>query len=256
MHLSYGTKRVLDILNTIIDWFLAIILLINLYNLAMRNIRHIDMPMLGGWGYAVVVSGSMEPAISVNDVVFIKAQPSYGRGDVITFIDQDSPSKALVTHRIARVEKDGFVTKGDANNTEDHGFVKLSDVQGKVRYVLPYVGATLLIAQTPRGVLLLILLALLFIELPYRIRTRYKKASPERIEEIKDKLTGGKEVKKFTPDLYMEENDGTYKAPEKTKKQKDFEKELDRRWHKKMKYKVYVPDEKHWDISLDDNSKK
>ena len=101
--------------------------------------------------------------------------------------------------------------------------------------------------------LLSYLLFYCFLLLPYQLRTRYKKATEERIDEIRKKIGPGSEKKKFTPDLFMEENDGSYRAPEKTKKQIDFEREVDWRRRRKQRRKVFVPDEKQWDISIDED---
>ena len=253
MKLNYTGRRIWGIVDTIVDWILIIVLLISLYNVFERKVLKSPLPMIGGYGYAVVLSGSMLPEIDVSDVVIIKEKSHYQEGDIITFIDQDSPSKALVTHRVIEVSKEGYKTKGDNNNMVDPGLVKPADIKGHVVKTVSYIGATLLFIQKPVGTLCMILLALLFIELPYQLRTRYKKATEERIDEIRKKIGSGSEKKKFTPDLFMEENDGSYRAPEKTKKQIDFEREVDWRRRRKQRRKVFVPDEKQWDISIDED---
>lgn len=247
MKLSYTGRRILGVLGVVFDLLLVVILLVSLYNIISRKLFDEPMPKIGGFGYAVVVSGSMEPEISISDVVYVKEKAEYVEGDIITFVDADSPSKSLVTHRIVEVKPEGYVTKGDANNAKDEGLVELKNVKGAVIKTIPYFGASLLWVQKPVGMLCMILLALLFIELPYRARTTYKKATDEKIEKFKNKFTP-KEEKKFTPDLYWEENDGSYKAPEKTRAQIDFEKEVDWRRRHKQKKRIYVPDEKHWSI--------
>ena len=247
--MSYKQKRAWMAVNTVINWLLVGVLLVNLYNIAMRNFYDDPLPELFGYGYAVVVSGSMEPTIAIEDTIIVHAEDKYGVGDIITFVDTDSPSGALVTHRIVAVNGDGtFVTKGDANTAEDKTYVEKSNVMGKVVYSFPIFGSILLFVQKPIGTLCLLLFALIFIELPYQLRTRYGKATKARIEEIRKVIGPGSEKKKFTPDLYWEFNDGSYTIPDKTKRQMDFEEELDRRWYKKMKRKVYKPDEEHWNI--------
>lgn len=247
MKLGYTGRRIWGVVDTIVDLILIIVLLISLYNLVQRKVFKSPLPMIGGYGYAVVLSGSMLPEIEVSDVVVIKEKSRYEVGDIITFIDQDSPSKALVTHRVIEVSKDGYKTKGDNNNMVDQGLVAPADIKGHVVKTIGFIGSTLLFIQKPVGTLCLILLALLFIELPYRLRTTYRKATEDKIKEIREKFEP-KEEKKFTPDLYWEENDGSYRAPEKTKKQIDFEKEVNWRRKHKQKKKVYVPDEQHWNL--------
>lgn len=70
-----------------------------------------------------IVSGSMEPTIATNSLIFVEAvKPSAIRsGDIITF---DPPGDTpRVTHRVVEREKIGgewyFTTKGDANESRD-----------------------------------------------------------------------------------------------------------------------------------------
>lgn len=248
MALNYTGRRIFEVLTFILDWILIVVLLISLYNIFMKKVRHDPLPMIAGRGYAVTVSGSMEPSIEVGDIVLIKTQPKYEVGDVITFVDKDSPNKSLVTHRIVEITEDGYITKGDANNTADRGYVEPSYIKGAAVYLIHYFGSTLLFIQKPAGTLLMVLLALLLIELPHHIRVRYRKETMEALDNVIHKVEI-QEKEKLTPDLVWETNDGSYRAPEKTKKQIDFEKELDWRRRRKRKEKVYVPEEGHWDIS-------
>lgn len=100
----------------------------------------------------VVQSGSMEPTIMTGDVIVIKKSYEYKTGDVITFNDTHS---RRVTHRIsANVsgKKDEFVTKGDANRTEDNAVVNISDILGKVVYTIPDLGYFIVFAKKPVGI--------------------------------------------------------------------------------------------------------
>lgn len=247
MKLNYAGRRAFEVFTFILDWILIMVLLISLYNVFVRKVRHEPLPMLFGRGYAVTVSGSMEPAIAIGDIVWIKEQPTYEVGDIIVFVDKDSPNKSLVTHRIIDVKEDGYVTKGDNNNTADSGLVEPHYIKGEVTYLIHYFGATLLFIQKPAGTLMMLLLALLLIELPYRIRTRYREETMAALDSVIHRVEiQGKET--LTPDKTWEHNDGSYRAPEKTKKQIDFERELDWRRRRKQKQKVFVPDEGQWDI--------
>lgn len=227
-------SRLLFILNNLFDFLLVCVLLINLYNIAMRNIYHRQIPMLFDYGYAVVVSGSMSPAFDVDDVVYIKHKDTYEVGDIITFIDENSPEQSLVTHRIIEETEDGFITKGDANNTADDGIVKPESIQGCVAFVMPFVGASVLWMRKPVGTLVMILLALLLIELPYQIRTRTKRASQETISEIRDSLNPEARSKIYAPDLFEDDSLS--------------DKEKSKIVNSKKRPKVYVPEEGQWDI--------
>lgn len=63
-----------------------------------------------------VATGSMTPTIGVGNVVVVQPQAEYRKGDIITFITHDGKT---ITHRIAEVKPEGYVTKGDANNHTD-----------------------------------------------------------------------------------------------------------------------------------------
>jgi signal peptidase len=67
-----------------------------------------------------VVTGSMEDHIHVGDYILIYRKNDYQIGDVVTFKEKDS----MITHRIIREENGYFITKGDANNTEDEKISK------------------------------------------------------------------------------------------------------------------------------------
>ena len=50
-----------------------------------------------GWRQMVISSGSMEPAISVGDLILVRRQPAYRVGEVVTY---RLPDGAYITHRI------------------------------------------------------------------------------------------------------------------------------------------------------------
>jgi signal peptidase I len=104
-------------------------------------------PMAVGWTPTVVTSGSMEPSLSVGDVVHIDESVDFNRlgaGSVIAFDDPGLPGMR-VTHRVTGVEfaEDrvvGYRTKGDANSAADSTIVPVENVYGAGRLVVPYAG--------------------------------------------------------------------------------------------------------------------
>lgn len=122
-------------------------------------IFHQENPELFGWSFAVVLSGSMEPAFSAGDLLLIHRQDSYRQREIVTF----SESGTLITHRIAEETEEGFVTKGDANNAPDENLVSTDRIYGKVAAVIPGVGKAVLFLRRPAGLLgILLLSGLLF----------------------------------------------------------------------------------------------
>jgi signal peptidase I len=92
------------------------------------------------WYHIVsIVSGSMEPAIATGSLVVVTPAPAVLEpGMVISFIGDGR----LVTHRVVAVRPDGLpVTRGDANNVDDH-FAKVT-VVGRVAFSIPLLGFVL-----------------------------------------------------------------------------------------------------------------
>ncbi|MDA1061261.1 MAG: signal peptidase I [bacterium] len=113
--------------------------------------------LITGYKVLMVQSGSMEPTIMTGDVIVVKKSQEYSVGDVISFTDDHSRK---VTHRIASVSPDlvrGFVTKGDANRTEDNAVVPLISIIGKVIYTIPGLGYFIVFAKKPIGIVILII---------------------------------------------------------------------------------------------------
>ena len=135
------------------------------------------LPKLFGWSNAVVISGSMKPELEINDVVIAHEQKEYRAGDVILFRDE---SGITVCHRIVSQEADGFVTKGDDNNTPDQRRVPPGDVHGKVVLVIPRVGVIQQVMAKPWVMALAGGIAALVVFLSYFLRGR----KPEQEESL------------------------------------------------------------------------
>ena len=69
----------------------------------------------------------MEDNINVGDYVLVVKKDNYEVGDIITY----KKDNYFVTHRIIKKNNYDYITKGDANNTEDE-MINISNVIGKV----------------------------------------------------------------------------------------------------------------------------
>ncbi|MGI5906949.1 MAG: signal peptidase I, partial [Candidatus Pararuminococcus gallinarum] len=123
----------------LITVLLVLLLICNLYLITMNRILGVEHPTILGYSTAVVASGSMEPALSVDDLILNHVQTSYEEGDIITFQSGGS----LTTHRIVSVTNEGYITRGDANNTYDQNVTPPEAVIGRVVGVIPRVGSVL-----------------------------------------------------------------------------------------------------------------
>ena len=82
-----------------------------------------EPPSIGGVTPLIVLSGSMDPLIKENDIIFVSyiSAEDVKEGDVIAFFDPMSKSNAIATHRVMDIytdEESGktyAVTAGDAN---------------------------------------------------------------------------------------------------------------------------------------------
>lgn len=104
--------------------------------------------VIGAFKYQpiAVLSGSMSPTFNRGDAAVVRKltdneKLDLGKGDVIQF----ASGNKYVIHRIVDVTNDAygnklFITKGDANNTNDTGNVKNADIVGKVSFVIPFIG--------------------------------------------------------------------------------------------------------------------
>lgn len=176
-------KKVLSVCTTVIIVLLVLIVAFNLISAIKRSVTKRSCETVLGLGTAVVISGSMEDAISINDMVVIWKTNDYEVGDVVTFQGRTHP----VTHRIIekRVEngQEFFVTQGDANNTPDDEIPR-DLIVGEVIAVIPGVGAIQTFLSQPAGFLSLTLIAGAIILLPEYLRR--KEDAEDREEEGKE----------------------------------------------------------------------
>ena len=126
-------------------------------------------------GYEVynVVSESMEPALPMGSMVFVRQTDWHDIeiGDVIAFYS----GGAVVTHRVTSnvTYKGEFLTKGDANEEEDISGVPYDQVIGRVEKHVPYLGELTAMMATSLGklyLLTLLLCGVLFNVLAGRLR--------------------------------------------------------------------------------------
>lgn len=99
-------------------------------------------PVLLGLRPRIVVSGSMEPAVPVGSLAYIRPSrdaEAVREGDVIVY---QAGEAMTVLHRVIRTDAGdrSFVTRGDANGTEDPGRISFEQYRGNLVFVIPLAG--------------------------------------------------------------------------------------------------------------------
>lgn len=178
-------KKLLSLLRTVFLIAVSLVLGFNIYSWNARSLTGNVLPTPFGYGGAVVLSGSMEPAIMTGDMIIVKVEESYADGDVVVY----QTGKMLVVHRIVASDETTVTTRGDANNANDTP-IDRSQIKGKVIYKIPYIGTLVRLLKTPAATILLILGAVLTVELPYR---KAKDTTDKELERIKAEIRRLKE---------------------------------------------------------------
>lgn len=154
-----------------------------------------------------IISGSMEPAIHVYDVVVnvaTKSPEDIKIGDVITFISSSSISNGLtVTHRVQDIRiingEYEFVTKGDYNPVADTNTAKYSNVIGKVAFKIPQLGRVQFLVASKAGWFIVVLLpamGVIIYDVIKLIKLLGTKATSDKVKKNKNNLTGDKDIDK------------------------------------------------------------
>lgn len=118
-------KKIIAILITIM---LSLILIYNVYTFVSIKILNKELVTVNGYAILEVVSGSMEPTISVGDYIIIDTKDkNYFVNNVVTFKDENG---AFVTHRIIKLNEQEMVTKGDNNDSKDDA-MPVKNIVGK-----------------------------------------------------------------------------------------------------------------------------
>ena len=88
-----------------------------------------------------IATGSMEPEISVGDMVVVADwQRDLAEGDVIAYAHDGKTIVHRITEVVQQPEGTAYITQGDANNAPDVDPVQPSQIEGKVVARIPALG--------------------------------------------------------------------------------------------------------------------
>lgn len=174
------TKKWKALLRTLLLVLSGLVLGVNLYLWNARSLTGNQMPMPFGFGAAVVLTGSMEPAISADDLILVRERPDYQEKEIVVY----QSGSILVVHRIIAVEGTTVTTQGDANNAPDSPVEKAA-IKGKVIGVIPGAGKVTRFLKTPAVTVTLLVSALLLSELSFR---KDKKKDEDQLDQLKEEI--------------------------------------------------------------------
>lgn len=153
---------------------------LSLYSWNAHKLVGTKLPMPFGVGSAVVLSGSMEPELSVDDMIIVKDTGDYQVDDIVVFEDKT----IMVVHRIVDIDGDEIITKGDANNVEDAP-ITIDCIKGEVVASVPGAGIVVNAIKSPIGIILILGISILLIEFSYR---KERNKGQKDIEKIKEEI--------------------------------------------------------------------
>ncbi len=151
-----------------------------LYKVNAKLLLGDPLPMPLGVTVSRVLTGSMEPALSPNDLIVIRKTDTLSEGQIVVY----QSGSSLTVHRILELGEDEVVTKGDANNAPDDPIPR-ELIKGEVWFSIPLLGAAVGFLQHPAVLTLLLLAAVLLFERSVREERRQKK---QELEKLKDEL--------------------------------------------------------------------
>ena len=150
-----------------------------------------QMPMPFGVGVGVVVTGSMEPELSVDDVIVVRTASDYKVGDVVVYQSR----RILVVHKIIAVDGTTVTTQGTANDVADAP-IHVSDIKGKVWFHIDGAGAVLDWVRSPIGSILVLALAALLLVKSYATENKGTRQKQEALDEIRREIERMKQENK------------------------------------------------------------
>ncbi len=149
-------SKILGYILNILIILVTIIIILAIYYFVQIKIVNKPYANIFGYTFFEVATGSMEPTIDVGDVIIVKITNEVNENDIIVC----NKDNAFITHRLIKIEEDNFITKGDANNTEDEPMQK-SDLIGKVVNIIPDFSLWRKIIFTPQVIIPIFIMLIL-----------------------------------------------------------------------------------------------
>ena len=171
-----------------------VVLFVILIFFILLNILSMNNKSLFGFRIYRVISGSMQPALQIGDVIIIKKANNYAEKDIITYDN----GLTTITHRIKSIDGDEIITEGDANDAPDKPITK-DRILGKYFFRISTfsVFSIMLTGKTIYLIMVLVLFAILLFAISDRVtrNLEYRRNNFKKVIKEKD----NKEQRKKMP---------------------------------------------------------
>ena len=172
----------MKVLKTIGQFILCLILIFFI----LLNIFSMNNKSLFGFRIYRVISGSMQPALQIGDVIIVKKSNNYSERDIITY----SNGLTTITHRIIAINNDEVITKGDANEVDDKPINK-EQIVGKFFFRISNFSIfSIILSKNVISLIMIFLLVLIFLlVIGDRIikNLRYQSNNVKKLKKNKEK---------------------------------------------------------------------
>ena len=168
------------IIRIVLIVIISLIIGLAVFRISATGIGRNQLPMPFGFALSVVKSGSMEPTLSVGDLIVVTPADEYAVGDIVVFQD----GRSLVVHTIISIEDDMVITQGDANNVADDP-IPLRDIEGKVKTSFSGVGYVIDFIKSVPGTILILGIAVLLYVLSMK---KERKEDDKDIDELRAEI--------------------------------------------------------------------
>ena len=163
-------KKIINKISTIILNILlvivSILIIIGIYYLVQIKVLNNSYANIFGYTFFEVATGSMSNTIEIGDVVIVKITKEVKENEIIVYSEDNN----FITHRLIKIDENGkFITKGDANNSEDKP-IEEAQILGKVIYIIPKIGILKRAILSPQ-VLILILTLIILLGMALKLTT-------------------------------------------------------------------------------------
>lgn len=191
-----GIHKFWTVIGTVLCIVLIPILIINCTLIFKSYTNKDEVPSVGGVFPMIILTDSMNPEFKSGDLIICKNAKAEDvkEGDIICFFDPTGNGTTTVTHRVTEVTTDesgdiAWVTKGDANNTEDEAIVPAKNLVGIYEKSFSGIGNVAIFMQTTQGLIICVICPIILLVVYDIIRRRmYEKEKKKDTDALMEEL--------------------------------------------------------------------